>query len=135
LKHLGTLDLFYFPRLAQKNGFDDVLFVDAEGSISEGSIWNVGFFTGSQVVFPSAPALPGITMHLLQAGLSAQGISWTVQDIQLKDLVSFRSAFLMNSASVGQPIACIDDHTFVVDTTLTGLVMECYETNPWETIG
>ena len=52
----------------------DALFVTADGAISEGSIWNIGFFDGERIVWPRAPMLRGISMQLLQDGLERGGI-------------------------------------------------------------
>jgi hypothetical protein len=35
-----------------------------------------GFVTGDTVVWPSAPALPGITMRLVRAGLRRHGVAF-----------------------------------------------------------
>ncbi len=134
IKHVGTFGLFYYPRQAKKNGFDNVLFLTANGSISEGSIWNIGFFDGKGIILPNAPALPGIGMQLLCAGLGRKGIPWEARNIRLEDLTSFKSAFLTNSISIGQPILGIDQHKFVVDASLVAELKACYETNPWEVI-
>ena len=39
VKHVATLGLVYHWRQARRDGFDDVLFVDRGGFVSEGSIW------------------------------------------------------------------------------------------------
>lgn len=132
VKHFGTFGISYHRRRAVRDGFDDALFVDGDGRISEGTIWNVAFFDGRDVVWPSAPALAGIGMLLLRRGLERRGVPWQIRDVRLHDLPSFRSAFLTNSISVGQPIASIDRTEFTVDAELTALLTECYETNPWE---
>ncbi len=62
IKHVGTFALFHHRRLAQQAGFDDALFVDASGAISEASIWNIGFFDSTRVVWPIAPQLHGVSM-------------------------------------------------------------------------
>jgi branched-subunit amino acid aminotransferase/4-amino-4-deoxychorismate lyase len=64
VKHVGTFPLFQHRRLAQKAGFDDALFVDRNDCVSEGSIWNVGFFDGDGVVWPNAPQLEGASKQL-----------------------------------------------------------------------
>ena len=65
IKHVGTFPLFQQRRAAMRDGFDDVLFVDADGRISEGSTWNIVFHDGSQLVWPQAPALRGTAEALL----------------------------------------------------------------------
>ncbi len=134
LKHLGTFGISYHRRRAWQSGFDDALFTDAAGRISEGSVWNVAFHDGHRVVWPAAPALAGIGMQLLRRGLERKGMPWEVRDVGMADLATFRSAFLTNSITVGQPIASIDDIRFAPDATLIALLSECYKTNPWEPV-
>lgn len=134
VKHSGTFGRTYRARLAQAHGFDDVLFVDAAGRISEGSTWNIGFFDGQHIVWPNAPALPGITMQLVQAGLKKKQIPFEVREVRLRDLPAFRSAFLTNGRVGAQAIASIDEVMFVIDAQLHTLVKKCYEANPAEDV-
>lgn len=133
IKHVGTFGQIHHARRAQQDGFDDALFRDSAGSISEGSIWNIGFFDGSGVVWPSAPALAGITMQLVRAGLERKGIPSTTLDVRLADLPSFHSAFLTNSVGI-VPIASIDEVKFVTDPEVIALIEDCYQSNPSERI-
>lgn len=130
VKHTGTFGLLYHYSRASLDGFDDVLFTDASGRISEGSGWNVGFFDGKHIIFPSAPALPGISMQLIQAGAKRNGIPFETRDVRLQDLPTFRSAFLTHVLVGAQPIASIDDVSFVADAELQTTLRACYEANP-----
>ena len=134
VKHVGTFGLFHFRRLAQLAGFDDALFVDASDAVSEGSIWNIGFFDGHDVVWPDAPMLHGISMQLLQKGLGERGVATSSRRIAHEDIASYRSAFFTNSACAVRPIASIDDVEVVVDAELTSRLEECYAANPWQPI-
>ncbi|WP_277931104.1 aminotransferase class IV [Bacillus cereus group sp. BfR-BA-01310] len=69
VKNVGSFGQIYRGRIARMNGFDDVLFLDSLGRISEGSIWNIGFFDGDRIIWPKAEILPGIAMQVIQAGL------------------------------------------------------------------
>lgn len=129
VKHAGTFGLFHHRRLAQLAGFDDALFVDATGAISEASIWNVGFFDGTGIVWPDAPALRGISMQLLQRGLHARGVASDSHRIAYGDIGAFRSAFLTNSSCAVRPIAEIDGVRFGVDTALSTMLADCYASN------
>jgi branched-subunit amino acid aminotransferase/4-amino-4-deoxychorismate lyase len=129
-KHVGTFPLFHYRRLAQQAGFDDALFVDAGGSISEGSIWNVGFFDGAGVVWPDAPQLTGVSMQLLQAGLARNGMRSMVGRIGLDDVGRFRAAFFTNSSTPVQAIAGIDTEEFAADPALITILTACYDSNP-----
>lgn len=134
IKHVGTLGLFHHARQAQLNGYDDALFVTADGSISEGSIWNVGFFDGTRLVFPTAPALRGITIQLVCQGLDRLEIPWSQEDVRLDELARFTSAFAMNSISPAQPIAQIDQHRLKIDDALLKHLAAAYATNEWATV-
>ena len=134
IKHVGTFPLFHYRRLAQQAGFDDALFVDDAGFISEGSIWNIGFCDATGVVWPDAPQLIGVSMQLLQSGLVRSGALSTVRRIALRDIGGFRAAFLTNSNTAVQAIARIDATEFAVDRELTAMLIECYESNPLERI-
>lgn len=134
VKHVGTFDLFHHWRQARLAGFDDALFCTAAGEISEGPIWNIGFWDGSKVTWPSAPALPGITRQLLDTGLRALGVHTATRPVFLDDLAGFRSAFIMNSGAVGPLVRSIDGNHFHLDAELERLVVAAHESQPVETI-
>jgi branched-subunit amino acid aminotransferase/4-amino-4-deoxychorismate lyase len=129
VKHVATLGLVYHWRQARKDGFDDVLFVDRDGYVSEGSIWNIGFFDGDGIVWPAAPALRGITMQLVQAGLRREGVPSTTRAVHLEDLPGFRSAVLMNSITPGRPVVGIDGVVLAHDPSLLATLLRCYRSN------
>lgn len=134
IKHVGTFDLFHHRRLAQQDGYDDALFVDSTGAVSEGSIWNIGFFDRSGVVWPEAPQLRGVSMQLLQRGLQERGIATSTRRIELAEASTFRSAFFTNSGCAVRPIASIDGMDLIVDSELSGLLEACYASNPLQPI-
>jgi branched-subunit amino acid aminotransferase/4-amino-4-deoxychorismate lyase len=126
VKHVATLGLVYHWRRARQDGFDDVLFVDRDGFVSEGSIWNICFSDGDQVVWPAAPALRGITMQLVQAGLRRDGVPSATRPIHKDDLPGFGSAVLMNSIVAGRPVVGIDGASLPDDGDLLATVRRCY---------
>ncbi|HMM66239.1 MAG TPA: aminotransferase class IV [Dokdonella sp.] len=134
VKHVGTFDLFHHWRQARLAGFDDALFCTAAGEVSEGPIWNIGFWDGSKVIWPAAPALPGITRQLLETGLRALGVHTETRPVFLRDLAGFRSAFIMNSASVGPLVRSIDENRFHPDAELGSLLVAAHESQPVEAI-
>jgi branched-subunit amino acid aminotransferase/4-amino-4-deoxychorismate lyase len=134
IKHVGTFDLYHQWRQARLAGFDDVVFTTATGEVSEGSIWSIGFWDGERVIWPGAPALPGITIQLLDAGLRDQGIETEVRPVALDQLDTFRSAFILNSGSFGPMIECIDSKRFEVDAGLMQKLQSAYESLPLERI-
>jgi branched-subunit amino acid aminotransferase/4-amino-4-deoxychorismate lyase len=135
VKHVGTFPLFHYRRLAQQAGFDDALFVTADGDICEASVWNIGFHDGRGIVWPDGPQLDGIGMRLLQAGLARSDVPSAIRPVQLHEVPNFRAAFLTNSTAAVCPVVRIDDIEFPPDDALAEMLAACHETNAWETVG
>jgi len=133
IKHVGTFSLFLQRRLARQAGFDDALLVEGDGRVSEGSIWNIGFWDGRGVVWPLAPALRGTGERLLQAGLEALGIAQSTRPIVLAEIGTFEAAFAVNSRGV-QAIAAIDDVGFRGGRESLRLLRDALARQPWQAI-
>jgi branched-subunit amino acid aminotransferase/4-amino-4-deoxychorismate lyase len=133
IKHLGDFGQSYFIRLAQRNGFDEALLTSLDASISEGGITNIGFFDGAGIVWPSAPALRGITMQVLERKLTEQGFPWRRAPLRLSDVGSFAAAFVTNSRGIA-PVGQIDDLTLPAGPELMKTVTQAYESASWDLI-
>jgi 4-amino-4-deoxychorismate lyase len=133
-KHAATMGLRYAQRTAQDNGFDDALFVGPDGLVREGSVWNVAFWDGSQVVFPQAPVLKGVTMVLLQVALTMTGIPWTLRPVRRADLPDLLAAAALNTRCPAQPIASIDDVVFGEQDKLVAVLRAAWDTVPYDEI-
>jgi branched-subunit amino acid aminotransferase/4-amino-4-deoxychorismate lyase len=133
VKHAGTFGLFHALRRARLAGFDDAVFCTSAGDISEGTTWNIGFRDGAKVIWPEAPALPGITRQLVDVGLRDMGIATETRPIALAELSRFPSCFILNSGLVGVPVQSIDETRFVVDDELQRLVASAWLAQPVET--
>lgn len=112
LKHVAAMGLIRARRQARLAGFDDALFVDRQGRISEGSLWNIGFIEGETVVWPDAPMLDGVAQALIGDALDRAGAPQRVETIRLADLPRFDAAFLCNSATPAAEVAAVDAHVF-----------------------
>jgi branched-subunit amino acid aminotransferase/4-amino-4-deoxychorismate lyase len=134
VKHVGTFALFHHRRLAQQAGFDDALFVDRDGNVSEGSVWNVAFFDGQRIVWPKARQLEGVSKQLLKRGLAQRGVDSIDANVPLSLIGDFQAAFFTNSAQPVRFIASIDDVAFAGDERLATLLAACYDSNPPQTI-
>lgn len=134
IKHVGTFGLLHHRRMARLGGFDDVLFRTRGGEYSEGSTWNIGFWDGERVIWPAAPALPGITRMLLDEGLQSAGVVIESRPLSATDLPHLRSAFVANSGWVGPQVESIDGFNLGVDPRLDDLLRTAYESRPWEVV-
>ncbi len=133
VKHVGTFPLFHLRRRALQDGFDDALFVTPDGRISEGSIWNVGFWDGEGVVWPTGPALRGTSEQLLQAGLAELGIAQSSRPVSLAEAADFRAAFAANASGV-QTIHGIDAVAYPEEPELPGLLRRALARPAWTPI-
>jgi branched-subunit amino acid aminotransferase/4-amino-4-deoxychorismate lyase len=133
-KHVATMGLGYARRTAAAAGYDDALFVGRDGLVREGSIWNVAFWDGAQVVFPDAPVLKGVTMVLLQVAMTMNGIPWTLRPVRVAELPDLLAAAAVNSHCPAQPIAGIDDVVFDEQDKLVGALRTAWDTVPWDEI-
>lgn len=122
LKHLATFGLIRARRAARVAGFDDALFVDGEGRVSEGTLWNVGFVQGDRIIWPQAPMLAGVTQALITRGLPQVGLTRETRPVRLDEIGAFDGAFLCNSATPVCPITTIDDVAFANDPVLLAKV-------------
>lgn len=122
LKHLATFGLMRARRAARAAEFDDALFVDGEGRVTEGTLWNIGFVQGDRIVWPQAPMLAGVTQALITRGLPQVGLTSETRPIRLDEVGAFDGAFLCNSATPVCPITTINDLAFANDPALLAKV-------------
>jgi branched-subunit amino acid aminotransferase/4-amino-4-deoxychorismate lyase len=131
VKHVGTFPLFHYRRQALAAGFDDALFVDGEGRVVEGSVWNFGAWDGQGVVWPSGPALRGTMERLIRSGLDELGIAQRTGPVRLDEAAGFAGAFAVN-ASGTRPIAAIDGKSVPQPPELADLLARALQTRPWQ---
>lgn len=121
----------YRRRLAETEGFDDALFVDDKEEISEGPTWNIGFMKSGQILVPTTPSLPGISMTLLAQALQENDISFQAQTVSLQDVAGMDSAFILSAGSGMREVKAIGGHTFSDNSNLNKL-SKLYEAIPYE---
>jgi branched-subunit amino acid aminotransferase/4-amino-4-deoxychorismate lyase len=129
VKGVGLFASLHHRRTAQLDGFDDALFVDEDGVISEGGTWNIGFYDGNRIIWPTAAALPGITMLLLQDAHKHTDIPVT-----LSDLSTMHAAFATNAAIGVRAIARIDSTELAADHPVLDILRKEYTDIPGEQI-
>ncbi|PXY31700.1 aminotransferase class IV family protein [Prauserella muralis] len=109
VKHVGLFGALAQRRTARRAGYDDVLFVNPDGTISELSTSNIGFVRGGRVFWPRSDHLPGVTSALLDDALDRPG---TTEPLTEADLSSMDAAFATNAVSGVRAIASVGDTTW-----------------------
>lgn len=132
LKHLST-GQGYYARVARRNGFDDALLTGPDGTVSESTVANVGFLTGSGVVWPDAPQLHGITMQLLERSLHDLGIPSRRAPVRVQDIASFEGAFLSNSRGIAA-VTLVDRVSLPMEDERMEAIADAYASVPWDAI-
>ncbi|WP_110589982.1 aminotransferase class IV family protein [Microbacterium suaedae] len=110
IKHTGLFGSLYQRRVAQRAGFDDALFVDDDGILSEGPTWNIGFIAGDEIVWADGDALPGVTRALL-----ADVAGGRTAAVRVDELAGMDAAFATSSGVGIRPIASIDESAWPTD--------------------
>ena len=105
----------------------EILLVDKEGYITEGSRSNV-FFVQGQTLYtsPSAYVLPGTSRKRVFDICNEQGISLLEQRIALKEIGQFDAAFLTGTSPLILPLNCIDKTVYSTHNPLMRRLMEHY---------
>ena len=134
LKHAATFGLIRARRAARAMGFDDALFADGDGRISEGSLWNIGFVSGEEVIWPQAPMLAGVAQALLQRGLAEVELTGRTEPVNVADLDRFKAAFLCNSATPACAVAAISERAFTPIPGLIDRLQAAWTSNPIQPI-
>ena len=131
IKHIGDFGQTYYHRFAVRNGFDEALLTGPDGAVSEGALCNVGFFDGTEVIWPAAPLLTGTTMALIDANLASHGMSSRRQEIRLADVGTFTSAFITSSRGIA-PVTGLDGEPVPVDAAFMKTLTGIYDAVPWD---
>ncbi|WP_157245198.1 aminotransferase class IV [Nonomuraea typhae] len=133
IKHGGGFPSIHLGRRAAAEGFDDALLVAEDGTISEGTITNLGCFDGERVVWPKAPMLTGITLRLLRRELARAGIPQETRPLKAGDLAGFRAVFLANSWGIS-PVGEVDGAAVPYSPEVLSRILTVYEATPWDPI-
>ncbi|MFD5199739.1 aminotransferase class IV family protein [Streptomyces sp. NPDC058375] len=136
IKRPGEFGQTYYGVLAGRAGFDEALLTAPGGVVTEGAITNIGFWDGTSVVWPDAPALTGITMTLLKEGLERTGRASVRRPVTLDGpdgVGRFRAAFVCNSQGIA-PVRLIDGTAFAVDEALMKELGTVYDSAPQDTV-
>ncbi|KAF1055483.1 MAG: hypothetical protein GAK43_00278 [Stenotrophomonas maltophilia] len=131
IKHVGTFGLFAHRRAAMGEGFDDALFMNAAGEISEGTTWNLALHDGQQLIWPQAPALRGTAEALLQAHWPGPQV---VRPVALAELGGMQAALACNASGIWA-LEAIDAHSLAGSAELAAQGRAVLAGVPWQALG
>lgn len=131
VKHVGLFGTMKHRRDAQRQGFDDVLFVNKDGTISEIATSNIGFVRGGRIVWPRSAYLAGVTMALLNQELDEPV---TAESLTPGDLSQMEAAFATNAATGIRPVTCVDNTQWSADHPILSKLRELYADIPGELV-
>jgi len=126
IKRVSDFGQAYFQRRAKQNGFDEALLTGPGGVISEGSVTNIGFIDGGDLVWPNAPMLAGVTMQLIDVKFHGVGINLDRREIRLADIRRYDGAFVTNARGIGA-VSQIDDVPMPVAQRWMTMLTKVYE--------
>jgi branched-subunit amino acid aminotransferase/4-amino-4-deoxychorismate lyase len=105
VKHIGLFGSMQRRRAAQREGYDDVLFLNPDGTISEIATSNIGFVRSGRIVWPQSAYLSGVTMKLLHQTMDE---SVNIEPLTLADLNDMEAAFATNAATGVRAVTSVD---------------------------
>jgi branched-subunit amino acid aminotransferase/4-amino-4-deoxychorismate lyase len=133
IKRPGDFGQTYHIAQAQKAGYDDALLVADDGTIAEPAIANIAFFDGSNVIWPDAPVLPGITMQVIAPRLAEHGMPSRTARVTLADVGDFAGACVTNSRGIAA-VTGIDEVEIPVAADFVKTMNAAYDAVPWDEI-
>ncbi|GAA2514426.1 aminotransferase class IV [Pilimelia columellifera] len=113
VKHVGLFGTLSHRRAAQLAGHDDVLFVNRHGHITEGATWNIGFLSGSTLLWPDGDQLVGVTMRLVSKLAERRQLKVAHATMTPQDALGRDAVFVTNAAVGLRPVASINGRPVV----------------------
>lgn len=131
VKHIGLFGALHQRALAQRTGFDDVLFTGQDGTISEIATSNIAVIDkDGHLIWPRAEVLPGVTMRLLH---QVHDDVVRTEPITLAHLPRYAGVVATNAAVGVRPVTGIDDMSWPEHEAVAKLRAD-YESIPPQTI-
>ncbi len=112
----------------REHGLYEVILVDRDGMITEGSRSNIFFIKNGEVyTSPLHQVLPGVTRGKIIETVTGKGIRVHEGPIFASDIASFDAAFISGTSPKVLPIASIDGSAYDVNEPLLRNIMNWYE--------
>lgn len=106
----------------------EVILVDRDGQITEGSRSNVFFIRGGEVfTSPLHQVLPGVTRGKIVEILQSRNVPVHEKAIPASEIGTFDAAFISGTSPKVLPIASIGDHAYDVNDPLLRDLMKWYD--------
>lgn len=131
VKHVGLFGTLKCRRAAQREGFDDALFLNPDGTISEITTSNIGFIRGGQIVWPRSEYLAGITMTLIHQALDEPVVT---EPVTLSDLSGMEAVYATNAITGIRSVIGVDSMKWVDDHDALRKLRELYADIPSELV-
>lgn len=131
VKHVSVFGALMHRRRAQRAGFDDVLFTNDDGIISEAATSNIGFVKLGRVIWPQAEWLPGVTMALINQELDQLTVT---EPVNVSDLPDMEATFVTNAGTGVRAVLSVDRTEWRTDHKVLDKVRKLYEETPYESL-
>ena len=116
-------------RLAREAGFDDGLFVDPVGLVTEGPTWNLFLVRGGTLITPPLERgiLAGITRSLVLEHARKLGIPTEEREVPLEEARAADEMFITSTTRGVMPVGALDERTFTLPGPITERVSAALE--------
>lgn len=94
---------------AKRSSFDDSVFVNSYGYVSEGTTWNIFLLADQKLITPGDSLLVGITRNKVIKLIESLGISIEVRSVSLKELYSAQEVFVTGTTKRILGVTRVDD--------------------------
>lgn len=94
---------------AKTTGFDDSVFVNSSGDVSEGTTWNIFLLVDGKLMTPGDSLLIGITRNKVIELAESMGINVEVRSVSLKTLYSAQEIFVTGTTKRILGVTRVDD--------------------------
>jgi len=116
-------------KLIAENNFFEVLLVDHEERITEGSRSNVFFINGNEIITPLAKqVLLGITRQKALECAQKLGLMVTECDVHVNDLASFDAVFITGTSPKILPVKQVAEFQFSSSNSILRSLIHCFDT-------
>ncbi|MCC0636571.1 MULTISPECIES: aminotransferase class IV [unclassified Clostridioides] len=126
-KTTNYFENIYTKNIANKNGYNDGIFINSDGVILECSMSNIFFIRGSKVYTPSSklPILNGTIKKRIIKICDELHIELMENEINISEISSFDFVFVTNSLMGAMKVTEIDKTEFGKENIIFNKIIEC----------